>query len=165
MQLDPKIPDKHPEIGRFLKEHEDNIVSVWKDLMVRAKGVNTTGTASFSIGIEDPDDLLCCLFESLLTGSASEVSLSRIVNRLRLPESSIADFILEKSCLLMAINSAARDYPAGGAKGQVELHSWLHLQQIADHIMKETGIAFERVVKHGGRAFCQVDASITLELF
>ena len=104
-----------------------------------------------------PDDLLRCLFESILKGSATEVSLDRIVRRLRLPESSLADFLLEKSCLVMAINIVIKDHSDLFANGQEELLPWLHLQQITDHIIKMTGIVYEGVVKHGGRAFCQVD--------
>ncbi|WP_187149325.1 PAS domain S-box protein [Desulforapulum autotrophicum] len=119
--------------------------------------MNKSSTESLLADAGDPDDLLCCLFESILKGSATDASLDRIVSRLRLPESSLADFLLEKSCLLMAINIVVKDNSDLFANGQEELLPWLYLQQITDHIIKKTGIVYERVVKHGGRAFCQVD--------
>lgn len=142
------VPEKHPEVARFINDRRGNIKAISKNFLATAKETDDVG---------EIDNLLSCLIESVFTGSVAEASLHTLIDRLHQPESSIADFLLATSCLMMAINSTINAEPDVLAKGREQILPWLHLQNITARILQTTGIVYERVVKHGGRAFCQVD--------
>ena len=148
MQSYLTVPEKNPEVARFINDRRVNINTISKNFLATAKVIENIG---------EIDNLLSCLIESLFTGSVSEGSINALVDRLHQPEVSIADFLFESSCLMMAINSAINSEPHVLADSREQILPWLHLQYLTGRILQMTGIVYERVVKHGGRAFCQVD--------
>lgn len=156
MQPHPAAPETNPEVARLLEDRREQIVAIWKECLTSAWGEKGPGTMVFLPDPAGKQDLLGCLVQSLRTGSAAKGALDAIVERLRLPHVSMADFLEEKSCLLDAVNTVLME-SAGLVKGREAILACLHLQHIAGQILERTAMVYERVVKHGGRAFCQVD--------
>ena len=148
MQSYLTVPEKHPKVAKFIDNRREHINALSKNFLGAAGGVDDVG---------EIDHLLSCLIESVFTGSLSQPSFNTLVDRLHQPEASIADFLFATSCLMMAINSTINAEPDVLADSREQILPWLHLQYITGRTLQMTGIVYERVVKHGGRAFCQVD--------
>lgn len=157
MQSPPTAPQTHPELAALLEEQHHRIISAWLELLNDAWGEGDPRTTAFRAGLADRLDLLSCLIQSLLTGSVAENFINAIVERLQLSQVSLADFLEEKSCLLTIINEVISDATEMKINRRGIMLPFLRMQQMSDRILARSAIVYEQVIKHGGRAFCQID--------
>jgi len=154
LQTYPDTPTPHPETAAILRAAREPVVAAWKDFVSKAQPTDSPRSNAFLADLASGNNLLSCLLESLEVGNLTASLLDAVVRRVQEPERSIADFLTEKSCLLSAILGQIPDMPNAA---HVMRQVCRHLDQVAGRVLEKTAQVYEKVVKHGGRAFCHID--------